>query len=252
MLSRKFRAMLTTPAIAVLGVFFSIGLSAAAGQSQSQPPVTQSPTIILPPQSPQKATPPSAQTGTPTPESPASEKPSKGNPDQAKVATANPTALGPAYVIGPEDILYVKVWHDVDFSGQVTVGPDGMISIQVIGEVRAAGLTERQLEQELEKRLKVCCLKEPEVNVQVLRANSRTYVILGDGINKPGMYPLPRPLTVLQALLAGGGFSPFANKKKIYVLRGTTKFSFNWDEVIKGKHLEQNILIQNGDQIVVP
>jgi len=230
--------------IALLAVVFSMADSSLAYQSQAQPPAPQSPAIILPPQASVQAIP---SAGKPT-----AEKPAKANPDPSKVAAAkDPTATTAPYVIGPEDILAVKVWHDTDFSGQYIVGPDGMISIQLIGEVKAAGLTTHQLEDVLTTRLKKE-MKEPEVNVQVLRPNSRTYIILGDGVIKPGQYPLPRPMTVLEALLAGGGFSPFANKKKIYVLRGTVKFKFNWDEVTKGKHLEQNIPIQNGDQIFVP
>jgi polysaccharide export outer membrane protein len=229
--------------IALLAVVFSVGDLSSAYQSQGQPPAsqpaTQSPAIILPPQPAVQAAPDTS-------------KPAKGIPDPSKVPAAkDPTATSAPYVIGPEDILGVKVWHDTDFSGTYTVGPDGMISIQLIGEVKAAGLTTHQLEEVLTKRL-TKEMKEPEVNVQVLRPNSRTYIILGDGVIKPGQYPLPRPMTVLEALLAGGGFSPFANKKKIYVLRGTVKFKFNWDEVTKGKHLEQNIPIQNGDQIFVP
>ncbi len=159
--------------------------------------------------------------------------------------------MGPAYVIGPEDLLYVRVWGNAELSGTVSVGPDGMISLQLIDEVKASGLTPHQLEVELAQRLKKFIV-EPEVNVQVLRVNSRTYIILGDGVNRPGIYPLTRPMSVLEALIAGGGFSPFAKKNKIYVLRGTTRFPFNWNDVSKGKKLEQNIQIQNGDQIYVP
>jgi polysaccharide export outer membrane protein len=215
----------------------------------AQPPAAQSPAIILPPQN--------AQSGTTTP-APAADKTQtpdkspkgKGNPSQAK--PKDPTAVGPAYVIGPEDALYIRVWQQPELSGQVRVGPDGTISLQLIGEVMTSGLTPNQLEQELVKRFQACCLKEPEVNVQVVAVNSRTYIIEGDGVNRPGIFPLTRPMTVQEALIAGSGFSPFANKKKIYVLRGGKKFYFNWNDVTKGKHLEQNILIQNGDQIYVP
>ncbi len=154
-------------------------------------------------------------------------------------------------MIGPEDYLYIRVWKSPEFSGTVNVGPDGTISMQLINEVRASGLTARQLADVLADRLKEF-LTTPEVNVQVLAARSRTYIILGDGVVRPGIYPLPKPLTVLEALIAGGSFSPFAKKSKIYVLRGTQRFPFNWNEVSKGKNLAQNILIQNGDKIYVP
>jgi polysaccharide export outer membrane protein len=178
-------------------------------------------------------------------------KGSKGK-NSAPIPGADPAGASSAYVIGPEDVLFVRVWQQPELSGSVSVGPDGTISLQLIGEVKAAGLTARQLEVELTKRFKAGFLQEPEVNVQLLRNNSRTYMIQGDGVIRPGIYPLTRPLTVLEALLAGGGFTPFANKKKIYILRGTEKIKFNWAEVTKGKNLAQNIKIQNGDQIYVP
>jgi polysaccharide export outer membrane protein len=231
----------------------------ALAQSQSppaQPPpaAPTSPAIIaLPPgQNPPEEKPPAQ---TPAPDSKSGKAPNakdtKSHLDTKGVPPKDPTEIGPAYVIGPEDYLYIRVWKSPEFSGTVNVGPDGTISLQLINEVRASGLTARQLADVLADRLKEY-LTTPEVNVQVLAARSRTYIILGDGVLRPGIYPLPKPLTVLEALIAGGSFTPFAKKSKIYVLRGTTKFPFNWNEVSKGKKMEQNILIQNGDKIYVP
>jgi polysaccharide export outer membrane protein len=165
----------------------------------------------------------------------------------------DPTATHATYVIGPEDALFVRVWQQPELSGSVTVSPDGTISLQLTGEVKAAGLTPRQLEQELAERLRKYLkeLNPEEVNVSVLRINSRTYLIQGE-VNRPGVFPITRPMTVMEALVNGGGFGPFANKKKIYILRGSQKFYFNWMEVSKGKNLKQDIPIQNGDQIYVP
>ncbi len=154
-------------------------------------------------------------------------------------------------MIGPEDVLFIRVWKNPELSGSVIVGPDGTISLQLINEVRASGLTTHQLEQELATRLKKFIV-EPEVNIQVQAARSRTYIIIGDGVNRPGIYPLSRRLTVMEALIAGGGFGTFAKKNKIYILRGTERIPFNWNEVIKGKNLKQDIYIQNGDKIFVP
>jgi polysaccharide export outer membrane protein len=235
--------MQMTRSAALLGVWVAVGLSisVAVGQTPTQPPPATSPAII---------TPPPTQAQTPEGKLPAG-KSQKNRVDPSSVPSKDPTAVGPAYKIGPEDALYIRVWKNPELSGSVTVGPDGTISLQLIDEVKASGLTPRQLEETLANRLKEF-LTTPEVNVQVLAVRSRTYIILGDGVNRPGIYPLTRPMTVMEALIAGGSFSPFANKKKIYVLRGTQKFPFNWNDVSKGKHLEQNIQIQNGDQIYVP
>ena len=236
-------------------VAFALSGSMAHGNAQDQPPVkpqTQSP-AQQPTDSPAIIAPPS---GSPVAGSKADPKAGAGKSQKNAVnagpaPAADPTAVGPTYVIGPEDVLYIRVWQQPELSGTVSVGPDGTISLQLIDEVKAAGFTPHQLEAELVQKLKKFIV-EPEVNIQVLRVNSRIYIILGDGVTRPGIYPLTRPMTVLEALIAGGGFSPFAKKNKIYVLRGTTKYPFNWNEVSKGKKLEQNIIIQNKDQIYVP
>lgn len=157
------------------------------------------------------------------------------------------------YTIGPQDYLFIRVWEKPELSGAVSVGPDGMVSVQLIGEVKAAGLTPRQLEEELAGKLKKFYkdIDTDQVNVQVTRVNSRTYIIQGE-VGRPGVFPITKPITIMEALVSGGGFGPFANKKKIYLLRGTEKHYFNWVDVSKGKHLEQNIEVQNGDQIFVP
>ena len=249
-----------------LGVWLTAACLGLAAQTQTPPstdgttpPQVSSPAVILPPQTsapqPAQGQPAQPAAAQPPATEPPETKPSSTNGGKAKapapVPAKDPTAVGPAYVIGSEDVIAVRVWNNPDLSGTFTVGPDGMISLQLIGEVRASGFTAHQLEGVLAERL-LKVLREPEVNVQVLGARSRTYIILGDGVTRPGIYPLPRPMTVLEALIAGGTFSPFAKKTKIYVLRGTTKYPFNWNEVSKGKNLKQNIMIQNGDQIYVP
>lgn len=154
------------------------------------------------------------------------------------------------YIIGPEDVIYVRVWKDQDLSGMVDVRPDGMISMQLVGEVKAAGLTPEQLSKVLTEHL-LETHKHPEVNIQVVKALSKKYFIQGE-VRRPGSYPLVGPTRVLEALVNAGGFNDFANTKKIYVLRGTQRFPFNYKNVSKGKHTEQNIMIQTGDQIFVP
>jgi polysaccharide biosynthesis/export protein len=218
-----------------LGVWLALATSGLALLAQTQPPPQPPP---QPPASPAIIAPPSS-----APAQTAEQE----QPPNAK----DSVSVGPTYIIGPEDVLFIRVWKNPELSGSVIVGPDGTISLQLINEVRASGLTTHQLEQELATRLKKFIV-EPEVNIQVQAARSRTYIILGDGVNRPGIYPLPRQLHVLEALIAGGGFSTFAKKNKIYVLRGTERIPFNYNEVIKGKNLKQNIYIQNGDQIYVP
>lgn len=248
----KRRRMQMTRSSALLGGWLAVcltqGFAIAQTPVQQQPPPASSPAIIAPPQ--QDAAKP-AEVPPQKPESKTGKTTKNDKAGPAAAPAKDPTAVGPAYVIGPEDGLFIRVWKNPELSGGVTVGPDGTISLQLIDEVKVSGLTARQVEELLSQRLKEF-LTTPEVNVQVTAARSRTYIILGEGVSRPGVYPLPKPLTVLEALIAGGSFSPFAKKNKIYVLRGGQKYLFKWDEVSKGKNLQQNILIQNGDQIYVP
>jgi polysaccharide export outer membrane protein len=154
------------------------------------------------------------------------------------------------YEIGPEDLLFVNVFHNPDVSGQVDVRPDGFVSIRFAGEIKAAGLTTEQLATEVGKRL-TQYFNHPEVNIQVVKINSKKYYVSGE-VHRPGSYPLTAPLTVFEAITDAGGPDDFAKKTKIYVLRGTAKIPFNFKDVSRGTHLEQNILLQNGDHIVVP
>jgi polysaccharide export outer membrane protein len=146
--------------------------------------------------------------------------------------------------------LYIRVWHEPDLSGTVDVRPDGYISIQLIGEIKADGLTVAQLANSITKRLTEY-IKTPEVNVQLLKVNSKKYSIQGE-VNRPGTYPLTGPTTLLEALVNASGFRDFANTKKIYLLRGTQRFPFNYKMVSKGKELDSNIMVHTGDQIFVP
>jgi polysaccharide export outer membrane protein len=154
------------------------------------------------------------------------------------------------YTVGPEDSLYVRVWHEPDLSGTVDVRPDGYISMQLIGEMKADGMSLAQLSAAITKRLQDF-IKNPEVNVQLLRVGSKKYSIHGE-VNRPGTFPLTSPVTIMEALVNAAGFRDFANTKKIYLLRGSQRFNFNYKDVSKGKKLEQNIQVQNGDQIFVP
>jgi len=153
-------------------------------------------------------------------------------------------------VIGPLDVISVKVWNNPNLSSPLDVGPDGMISLPLIGQVKADGLTKEQLKETLVGRLGEF-LNSPEVDVQILRVNSKRYFVYG-GVGRPGEYPLVQETTLMDALSSVGGFKEFANTKKIYVLRGTQKFNFNYKDVSKGKNMDQNIQLKNGDRIFVP
>ncbi len=160
----------------------------------------------------------------------------------------------PAYVIGAEDMLDISVWKEPELSRSLPVRPDGKISLPLLNDIQAAGLTPTQLAIGITEKLRRY-LAEPQVTVIVTAVNSRRSYILGE-VFRPGAYPLLPNMTVLQALSSAGGFSTFADTKKIYVLRyengRQTKYPFNYKEVIRGQRPEQNILLKPGDTIVVP
>ena len=156
----------------------------------------------------------------------------------------NPTS----YLIGGEDILYIKTWRQPDFTYNIAVRPDGKITIPLVGEMMAGGKTPSQLEKEISKALENY-IQSPDVTVTVLDVRSKKYYIVGE-VQKAGSFPLAGPITVMEAL-SQCGFAPFANKKRIRILRGQQTFLFNFEEVIKGKKMDQNIAVENGDYIIV-
>jgi polysaccharide export outer membrane protein len=160
----------------------------------------------------------------------------------------------PNYIIGPQDVLDINVWKEAELTRSVPVRPDGKISLPLLNDVQAGGLTPSQLAEQITTSLKKF-ITNPQVTVIVAQINSQRVYILGEAA-RPGAYPLLPGMTVLQALSSSGGFTLFANLKKIYVLRKEggkqEKFPFNYKEVVSGKNTEQNIELKAGDQIVVP
>jgi polysaccharide biosynthesis/export protein len=158
------------------------------------------------------------------------------------------------YVIGAEDVINVNVWKEPDVSGSVPVRPDGKISMPLLNDVQAAGLTPMQLTNELTEKLKQY-ISDPRVTVTVTTVNSRRVYVLGE-VTRPGAVTLAPNMTVLQALTSAGGPTEYAKKSKIYVLRtengAQNKLPFNYKEVVKGSSTEQNIVLKPGDTIVVP
>jgi polysaccharide export outer membrane protein len=159
------------------------------------------------------------------------------------------------YIIGSDDVLAINVWKEPEISKTVPVRPDGMISLPLLGEIKARGLTPIQLEDQISDLLKKI-MSDPQVTVIVSQVNSLSFNIVGQ-VMKPGYFPLTRPVTVLDAIALCGGFRDFAKQKKIYVLRTSPdgkeeRLKFNYKEVIRGKNMAQNIQLQPRDTLVVP
>jgi len=162
--------------------------------------------------------------------------------------------VDPSYVIGAQDVLDINVWKEPDVSRVVPVRPDGKISLPLLNDVQAAGLTPAQLAAQVTESLKKY-VTNPQVTVIVTTINSQRVYILGE-VTRPGAFPLIPGMSVLQALSSAGGFTQFAKVKNIFVRRlengKETKYPFNYKEVISGKKPEQDILLKAGDTIVVP
>ncbi len=173
-------------------------------------------------------------------------------PDQAtgpKAATQDPN-----YVIGPQDFLDISVWKEPQLTRELPVRPDGKISIPLLSDVQAAGLTPTQLAAKITTDLKKF-VTDPQVTVIVTQINSQRVYLLGE-VSRAGAFPLLPQMTVLQALSSAGGLTQFANSKKIYVLREVNgkpeKYPFNYKEVLSGKRTDENIQLKAGDTVVVP
>jgi polysaccharide export outer membrane protein len=183
-------------------------------------------------------------------QTPANAPPDAAANTNAVAKVALPVAVDPyKYVIGSEDVIHVLVWREPDLTGDKVVRPDGKISLPLVGELQASGLTPDQLGKDITTAL-TKLINGPEVTVSLIAVNSKRYYIDGE-VNKPGEYKLVTPTTVLEALSLAGGFREFAKTGKIRVLRGTNSLKFNYKEVSHGKKMEQNVLLQSGDHIIV-
>ncbi len=188
----------------------------------------------------------------------------KGNPVNAarndagpaaeSKAIATPATTDPAYVIGPEDVLDINVWKEPDVSRVVPVRPDGKISLPLINDVQAAGLSPQQLAAAVTEKLRKY-FNEPQVTVIVTAINSQRVFVVGE-VLRAGAFPLIPGMTVLQALSSAGGFTTFANVKNIHVMRlhdgKHLELPFNYRDVLKGDNPDQNIKLEPGDTVVVP
>jgi polysaccharide export outer membrane protein len=166
-----------------------------------------------------------------------------------------PQAVSPDYVLGNDDVLAISIWRDPEISRTVPIRPDGRVSLPLIGEVQAKGLTPKQLQANLTTALRTY-MANPEVTVIVQEVRSSKFNILGE-VARPGSYPLSKPTTVVDALAIAGGFRDFAKVKKIYILRvqpdgSRIKIPFNYKDVVERNRFEKNVELQSQDTIIVP
>ena len=221
---------------------------------------TRQPAPSQPAPTPGAATPSTTKPPAPAP-APSTAKPAAPAPSTAKPAapatatTAPPTqpagvAVPGDFRIGAEDVLGILFWREMEMSGDVTVRPDGMITLPLLGDVRAVGMTTDQLRDVLQKNA-AKFLTDANVTVVVRQINSRKVYVQGQ-VGMSGAYPLIGPRNVLQAIAMAGGLSEYAKGDKIQIIRGNAIFRFNYKEVLDGKKLEQNIQLQPGDTVLVP
>lgn len=156
-----------------------------------------------------------------------------------------------SYLIGAEDILKIEVFRDQDLSRIVNVRPDGKITLLLVGDIQAEGLTPERLTAQVKEAYSQF-ITNPEVTISVIGVNSKAFVITGK-VNRGGKFPLVTPIRVFDALGLTGGFQEFANTKKITIVRGSQRLEFNYNDYIKGKKaaLDQNIFLENGDTVLV-
>lgn len=160
----------------------------------------------------------------------------------------------PAFTLGPGDLLHISVWNEESLTLDVTVRPDGYISFPLIGDVPAGGREVETLRRDLTERLREFVPNAPVTVILAELGSARVYVV--GKVSKPGMFPMPGEMRVLQALALAGGLTPFADSAGILVLRnsdgGRTAIPVDYDRVVSGKDITQDIVLKPGDTIVVP
>ena len=172
-----------------------------------------------------------------------------------KQLSENPPVVPEEFIIGPEDVLSIFVWHEPELTNKVTVRPDGKIGIPLLNDVQASGLTPKQLQENIAEGLKKF-VTGPQVSVVVQEIRSQNVYVTG-AVTKPGAYALGGPLTVMELLIRAGGLQEFAKSEDIQILRkdGDNKphrLRFNYKTFAEGKDYQQNVLLRNGDMVMVP
>jgi polysaccharide biosynthesis/export protein len=170
------------------------------------------------------------------------------------VGTSAMASLPPGYIIGTEDVLSIVFWRDKDMSADVVVRPDGKITLPLLNEVQAAGYTPEQLRVQLTEAA-TKFVEDPTASVVVKEIHSRNAYITGN-VAKPATYQLSGDMNVLQLIALAGGLLEYADAKNIVVIRTEAGYQqyhrFNYKDVVKQKHIEQNIVLKPGDTVVVP
>ena len=240
----------------LLAIMPALGLGAEDPKSppapQTQPPPLQRNTIPGPRAGAEAATPPSATAPPVIPPAGATDPAKLAEPKpspEAKVPGAVPVD-SKTYVIGVEDVLVISVWEQPLLSCTCTVRSDGKITVPLINDIPASGLTLDELRIAVTEDLSAKALVDPLVTVSLMAPHSKKYYLYGQ-VRAGGEHDLVIPITVMQAIVAAGGFQDFADQKHITIIRGEKRLKFNFQEVLKGKNLKQNIYLEAGDMIVV-
>jgi len=234
--------MVVVQVIALVAMLGSSRLVSAQDGGKAAPP-KPAPTAPAPAPAPQKPAAPAAgapaQPATPTP---------------AEIAAQAGVTPPSDYVIGPDDVLIIIFWREKDLSSEVTVRPDGRISIPLLQDVEAAGLTPEQLQKKL-LSLAQRFVEDANITVVVKQINSRRVYITGQ-VARPGPYLLTSPTTVVQLISMAGGLLEYADAKNIVIVRNEkntpVSYRFNYREMTERKNLKQNILLKPGDTVLVP
>jgi polysaccharide biosynthesis/export protein len=227
----------------VLTLVFCSSTLATAISAAQQPAAPQQPTA------PPSTAPAPKPGGTPAPVQP----PAAGQPPATKPSDGG-VPLPPGYVIGTEDTLSINFWREKEMSADVVVRPDGKISLPLLNDIQAAGLTPDQLREQLVKAA-TKFVADANATVVVKEIRSRNVYITGM-VTKGGAFPLIGDMTVLQLIALAGGLLEYADSKNIVLTRnenGTPKYyKFNYKDVMKGKNVQQNLILKPGDTVIVP
>jgi len=248
----------------------SINAAPQTAQQPAKPPAQADPQQD-PKKAPGKPAPPPDSISPLLPPGPAGDPAKPGTPEVG-VAPTDPTKLGPGasgtvgamgakpaapvntktYIIGAEDEISIVVFENPAFNVPVvSVRPDGKVVMPLLGELQAAGKSPEELTKEITDNLTTNYINiTPHVYVNVIKVMSKNYYINGE-VGRPGKYPLVVHTKVSQALVQAGGFKDFANKKDVRIQRGAKTFHFNFNEVSKGKKLDQDIFLEPDDQIYI-
>ena len=160
------------------------------------------------------------------------------------------------YIIGPEDVIEVSVWKSPDLSTTIMVRPDGMISLPLIGDIQASSHTAKELKEEIAQKLTEY-KQDPIVSIIVKEANSQAIYVTGE-VARPGKYPLRSETTIVQAITLAGGFTQWADKDQIVIIRKSpmnpegNRFTLKYSDIVSGKNMKANIRLKAGDSVIVP